>query len=208
MAVVDCRRRSKGAGVHITSVEPEDLTPTLRATWEQASDGGKKFVAAVANAPEHAERLFPYYNGLRYGTRLSARMCELLRLAIARTTQCPICLRGRRDDATADGLTESLVTELMDPARSPAGLVGDSGSFTAAEAAVVSFAYKFGAEHFDIGEADFAALREHFDVEEITEIGMLCAQFLGFGRFVMVFGLDDPVCPVPPRPAAHVGAGS
>ncbi|MBM9468762.1 carboxymuconolactone decarboxylase family protein [Nakamurella leprariae] len=184
--------------MHIRMVEPEALTPSLRQTWEQASDGGRKFIGAVANAPEHAERLFPAYNGLRYGTRLGPRMCELLRLAIARTTQCPICLRGRRDDATDEGLTESMVAELMDPSRSPATLLG---SFSPAEAAVVSFAWKFGADHFDLGEADFAALRDHFDVEEITEIGMLCAQFLGFGRFVMVFGLDDPACPVSPPPA-------
>ena len=26
---------------------------------------------------------------------------------------------------------------------------------------------------------------------------MLCAQFLGFGRLVMVLGLDNPVCPLP-----------
>ena len=26
---------------------------------------------------------------------------------------------------------------------------------------------------------------------------MLCAQFLGFGRLVMVLGLENPVCPIP-----------
>ncbi len=73
----------------------------------------------------------------------------------------------------------------------------DSETFTDAELAVVSFAYKFGADHFAIGKEDFRALRRHFSEEEVTEIGMLCAQFLGFGRLVMVLGLEDPTCPIP-----------
>ncbi|GLY88853.1 carboxymuconolactone decarboxylase family protein [Actinoallomurus iriomotensis] len=175
--------------MYTTLVDPQDMTPELRAVWESASDGGRLFVGAVAHAPEHASRLFPYYNGLRYGTRIGPATCELLRLAIAQTTQCPVCLRGRRDEAFDAGMTEEHVAALSGT---------DRGGFTPAQAAVVDFALRFGADHFAIGEADFTALRAHYDEEEVMEIGMLCAQFLGFGRLVMVLGLDDPVCPLPP----------
>jgi alkylhydroperoxidase family enzyme len=96
-------------------------------------------------------------------------------------------------------MTEEQVARLVSP---------DTEHFTAAELAVVSFAYKFGADHFDIGEADFRELRRHFSEEEVTEIGMLCAQFLGFGRLVMVLGLENPSCPIPADSPAHATAAA
>lgn len=184
--------------MYVSLVDPVQMTPDLKATWEGASHGGKAFVAAMAHAPEHAGRLFPYYTGLRFGTRIGPATCELLRLAIAQTTQCPICLRARRDDAVDDGMTEQQVAALSG---------WDRRDFTAAQAAVVDFALTFGADHFAVGEEHFRRLRAHYDEEEVVEIGMLCAQFLGFGRLVMVLGLDDPVCSLPPAAHAHSPAG-
>ena len=183
--------------MYLSQVKPEDMPETVRAVWERAPEGGKKFIAAMAHAPEHAERLFPYYNGVRYGTLLGPKLCELLRLAIAQTTQCPICLAARRPEAVDAGMTEEQVARLVAP---------DTETFTDAELAVVSFAYKFGADHFDIGEAEFRELRRHFSEEEVTEIGMLCAQFLGFGRLVMVLGLENPSCPIPADSPARAAA--
>ena len=59
--------------MYVSLVEPDQLTPDLRASWEKSSEGGKAFVAAMAHAPEHAERLFPYYTGIRFGTSMRAR---------------------------------------------------------------------------------------------------------------------------------------
>jgi AhpD family alkylhydroperoxidase len=174
--------------VYVDPVDPEALSPGLRAQWEQASDGGKRFVQAMANAPTHAERLFPYYNGIRFGTRLGPRLSELLRLAIARTTQCPTCLAGRLPAAFEEGLTEEHIDDVVS---------ARLDRLPSREAAMVSFADKFGSDHFAIGPDDLAALYAHFDQEEVVEIGMLCAQFLGFGRLAMVLGLEDPVCAIP-----------
>jgi AhpD family alkylhydroperoxidase len=174
--------------MHVSLVEPADMTPAVRAVWEKASPQGKKFVAAVAHLEEHAERFFPYYNGLRFGTALGLRVCEMLRLAIAQTTQCPLCLEGRVAGAADLGLTEEVIAAI--------GASGDE-RITEAERAVISFALKFGGDHFAITEADFAALYQHFSEREVVEIGMLCAQFLGYGRMAMTFELADPVCRVP-----------
>jgi len=171
--------------MYVTPVEPDDLSPGLRQFWAEASDGGKRFIQAVANAQEHAERLFPYYVNMRFGTKLGIRLCELLRLAIAQTTQCPNCLAGR---VAAAGLSEEQIAAI--PERGP-------DTFTERELAVMDFAYQFGADHFSITEADFHRLYEHFSQEEVVEIGMLCAQFLGFGRMAMVYGLETLACPIP-----------
>lgn len=185
--------------MYLSQVKPEDMPESLRALWERADDGPKKFIAAMAHAPGHAERLFPYYNGVTYRTKIGAKLCELLRLAIAQTTQCPICLAARRDKAVAEGMTEEQIARLVSPG---------TDVFTEAELAVVTFAYKFGADHFSIDEADFRELRRHFTEEEVTEIGMLCAQFLGFGRLVMVLGLADPSCPIPPDSPARAAVAA
>ena len=41
--------------MYLSQVAPEDMPESVRATWEQAGPGGKKFIAAMAHAPEHAE---------------------------------------------------------------------------------------------------------------------------------------------------------
>lgn len=171
--------------MYVQPVEPDDLSPGLREFWDSASDGGKRFIQAVANAPEHAERLFPYYINMRFGTKLGIRLCELLRLAIAQTTQCPNCLAGR---VAAAGLSEDVIAAI--PTRGP-------DTFEPRELAVMDFALKFGADHFSITESDFETLYRYFNQEEVVEIGMLCAQFLGFGRMAMVFGLETLACPIP-----------
>jgi AhpD family alkylhydroperoxidase len=178
--------------MQVSLVDPQAMTPAIRNAWEAASPQGKKFVAAVAHAEEHAERFLPYYNGLRFGTSLGLRVCELLRLAIARTTQCPLCLEGRVVGAEDLGLTEELIAAIGGPGHE---------RITEAEQAVISFALKFGGDHVSITDDDFAALYEHFSEREVVEIGMLCAQFLGFGRLAMTFQLADPVCRISPKRA-------
>lgn len=179
--------------MYVSAVTPEDMTEDVRSFYDQASEGAKKFIGAVAHAPEHAARLFPYYYGIRAETLLGPKVCELLRLAIAQTTQCPVCLAGRSADAFDEGLTEEQIAAIVAP---------DQESFTPRELAVISFATKFGADHFAIGERDFVELRRYYGEQEVVEIGMLCAQFLGFGRLVMVLGLENPVCPLPPAAPA------
>lgn len=178
--------------MYVDPVEPADMSPPVRTAWEAASEQGKKFVAVVAHTGEHAERFLPYYNGLRFGTSLGLRVCELLRLAIAQTTQCPLCLEGRVTGAAQLGLTEDLIATVGGPA---------DDRLTDAEQAVIGFALKFGGDHFAITEDDFAALFAHYSQEQVVEIGMLCAQFLGYGRMAMTFQLADPVCRVPLKPA-------
>jgi hypothetical protein len=66
---------------------------------------------------------------------------------------------------------------------------------TPAEAVAVRFALKFATDHLAIGDADKAALREHFTPEQIVEIGLLSVMCL-VGRFSMLAGLEEPSCPI------------
>jgi hypothetical protein len=69
----------------------------------------------------------------------------------------------------------------------------------------VRFAWQFATDHLSITPEQVLELREYLRDEEIIELGMLCAQFVGFGRLVKVLGMElGMVCPI----AGHADASS
>jgi hypothetical protein len=76
--------------MYLPLVDPDDMSSSLRATYEVASPAGKRFVGVMAHAPEHAERLFAYYNNVRYQTRLGIKLSELARIAASNDTHCEV----------------------------------------------------------------------------------------------------------------------
>jgi alkylhydroperoxidase family enzyme len=179
-------------------VDPVDLSPPLRAMWDATPRPGlKQFVQVMAHAERYHLAFSELYASVRFENHLGHKLTELVRITIANTTACPVCMAGRLPAAIEEGMTEELVRQLADP---------DHGEFTAAERAAIRFAYKFGTDHLAIDDRDKAALREHFTSEQIVELGILCGLCLGYGRFSAINGLsDDAVCPVP---AADGGTAS
>ncbi|HEV8295894.1 MAG TPA: hypothetical protein VGQ20_01310, partial [Acidimicrobiales bacterium] len=96
------------------------------------------------------------------------------------------CMAGRHPTALAAGLTEEMVGEINDSERP---------HLTSAEQVAVTFALKFATDHLAITEDDKAALKAHFDPEQIVELGLLCVMCM-VGRFSMLAGLDEQWCPV------------
>ena len=175
---------------------PADQIPeSLRATWEMSSPAGRLLIQAMSNAPAHAERLFPYYNGTRFETKLGIKLGELVRLAIVNITGCQVCQETRLPAATAAGLTEDLALGVSTPT---------TDRYTPAEQAALAFANKFAGDHYAITDDDFVPLRRHFTTEQIVELGMLCAQYVGFSRLVVSFGLFDALCGLPARPTENL----
>ena len=168
-------------------VPVEDLADDLRAQWEATTRPGlRDFLRMMANAPDHFRRFNAVNAELRSDNHLGPRITELVRLAMAQTTRCQVCLAGRAPAAVEAGLTEELVAEIgADIPR----------QMSAAEHAAVSFALKFGGDHLSIDDHDRAALREHFDPEQIVELGLFCALCM-VGRFSMLAGLEEQWCPV------------
>jgi AhpD family alkylhydroperoxidase len=168
-------------------VPVEDLPPDLRLQWEATSRAGlQDFLRLMANAPEFF-RSFSELNGnLRANNHLGPRTTELVRLAVAETTRCKVCMAGRSPSAIEAGLTEEMVAEIgADMPR----------HMTPAEQAAVTFASKFATDHLSISEADKAALRQHFDPEQVVELGLFIVLCL-VGRFTMLVGLEEESCPI------------
>ena len=134
----------------------------------------------------HAERFHlafsQLYADVRFENHLGHKLTELVRIAVANTTRCPVCMAGRLPAAVAEGMTEELVCQLDDPLHA---------DFTPAERTAVVFARKFGTDHLTLDDADRTALRKHFTDEQIVELGILCALCLGYGRFSAINQIAD-----------------
>lgn len=168
-------------------VPVDELPDDLRAQWEATERTGlRDFIRMMANAPDHFRRYNEVYGRLRFDNHLGPRVTELVRLAVAQTTRCQVCMAGRHPSAVAVGLTEELVGEIGAPEKT---------HMTAAEQVAVAFAIKFATDHLTITDADKTQLNSHFSPEQIVELGLLCVMCL-VGRFSMLAGLEEPSCPV------------
>jgi alkylhydroperoxidase family enzyme len=181
----------------ISTVEKEALSPYMRKIADDLyprvdplfMPHFERYMGLLGNAPEHAERFFPYYFGIWFDNKLGARITELARLAIANGTQCQLCLAVRY---TAE-VNEADVAALP-------GI--DASTLTPAERAVVRFATHFGNDHHKVTAEHFEDLKRHFSDEQITELLLWSAMALGLGRILKVAQLVDETCPLPARDAA------
>ena len=58
----------------------------------------------------------------------------------------------------------------------------------------LEYADKLALDHHNIDDVFFERLKDHFDDEQIIELGMMIGQFIGFGRLLMVLDLEPKFC--------------
>ena len=101
-----------------------------------------------------------YWNKLLYQGILPHKLKEMCRIKISVAHQCGYCSTVRSTVAKAEGLTEDMISDLLDYA--------SSRRFSAREKAALHY----------------ADLAKHFSDEEIIELGLFCAEVDGVGKFV------------------------
>jgi AhpD family alkylhydroperoxidase len=163
-------------------VPADELPADLRAQWEATQRPGlRDFIRLMAHAPAHFRRYNEAYGQLRFDNHLGPRLTELVRLAVASTTHCRVCMAGRHPSAVAEGLTEELVGEIG---------ASEQPHMTGEERVAVAFAIKLATDHLAVTREDTAELSEHFTAEQIVELGLLSVMCL-VGRFSMLAGLEE-----------------
>jgi AhpD family alkylhydroperoxidase len=171
----------------VPMVPVDQLPADLRADHDATDRPGlRDFIRVMANAPDHFRRYNEVYGEVRYHNNLGPRVTELVRLAVAQTTQCQLCLSGRDPRAIAAGLTEEMVREINEEERP---------HLEPAEVAAVTFAYKFASDHTSITDVDKKELQAYFTPEQIVEIALLCVMCM-VGRFSMLAGILATSCAV------------
>jgi alkylhydroperoxidase family enzyme len=174
--------------------EPETLDPYLDALHANTreDDWSTRHVARVfAPAPDllraYLEQFYyPWHTNATPAARLPARLKELVRLRIATLNGCQTCRAAR---LAQDSIPEAEAIGV--------DAYAESGDYSDAEKAAMSFAELLAVDHYRIGDEEIAALRKHFDQAEILELMMMSGQYIGFGRVLAVLQLEVTACPLP-----------
>ncbi len=134
------------------------------------------------------------WNTVLYEGVLPHKLKEMCRIQISVAHQCGYCSTVRSNVAKAEGLTENMINDLFS--------FETSRHFTPREKAALRYAslFKQGGHAIDKDEV-YQALAKHFGDEEIIELGLLCAQTDGVGKFVKSLNVIswEEACEINPR---------
>jgi AhpD family alkylhydroperoxidase len=161
-------------------IEEVEKTARDREMIESAKRTGApdpRIVSIMLRNPKAGAAWVEYWNKLLYHGVLPHKLKEMCRIKISVAHQCGYCSTVRSHVAKAEGLTEDMVTQLLD--------YENSRTFTEREKAALRYAdlFKQGEHAIDKDEV-FAQLQAHFSDVEIIELGLLCAETDGVGKFV------------------------
>jgi AhpD family alkylhydroperoxidase len=142
--------------------------------------------------PELLPTVQAMIDGPYHRSRLPAREREAARMRIAQLNDCSICRDFRAGSARAGGATEDLYDHVAEP---------DDAAYTPRERLAIEFAERFAVDHQGIDDELFERLRAAFADEEILDLALCCAVFLGLGRLLAVLGIeaDDALAADPAR---------
>lgn len=183
----------------LDKVDPKNWSAELRdrVNPDQLTELEQGLTRYWARRPDLLEGLHAFAGGLKLNRTLPERLVELMRLRIAFFNQCRSCMAIRYTDAVDDGLTEDLVCSLERPA--------EAENLSAAEKAAVRYGELMATDHLSADDAIYAELKAHFSQEQIVELGMLAAFFVGFGRLAATYHMveelpaafqqSDPIAP-------------
>ena len=114
---------------------------------------------------------------------LPAEERELARMRIAQINDCVACSDFRAPSVIDAGVTEDVYAHL-DEWRSWPG-------YTDRQRLAIEYAERFANDHASIDDAFFGRLRGLFTDEEILDLTLCVAVFLGLGRSLAVLGVDQ-----------------
>jgi AhpD family alkylhydroperoxidase len=160
-------------------IEESEQTPHARELIESAKRTGAPDprVVSIMTRSQVGTGWVEYWNKVLYQGVLPHKLKEMCRIKISVAHQCGYCSTVRSNVARNEGLTEDMVSDLFD--------YGNSKHFTPREKAALRYADLFKQGEHAIDKDDvYRDLSKHFNDEEIIELGLLCAQTDGVGKFV------------------------
>ena len=163
----------------IDYVDEETISDEARELIESADETGApdpRCVRIYVKNKDAGVEWVKYWNNLLYGGVLPHALKELCRIYISIDHECGYCSTVRSKRGIAEGVTEEKVAALMH--------FDTSNLFTDKEKMALSYARKFKTNVAEIDNDDiYISLKKTFSEEEIIELGMLCAQTDGVGKF-------------------------
>lgn len=114
---------------------------------------------------------------------LPAAEREVARMRIAQLNDCSACATFRAPSVLAEGVSEDLYEHLHEYRSWP--------GYTERQRLAIEYAEQFAADHRAIDDAFFSRLRAQFGDDEILDLTLCLAVFLGLGRTLEVLGVDQ-----------------
>jgi alkylhydroperoxidase family enzyme len=114
---------------------------------------------------------------------LPVRVREAARMRIAQLNDCPVCLTFRAASVKEQGVQEDFYAHVADHAT--------SSEYSPQERLAIAYAERFAVDHLAIDDAFFVSLRNAFSDEEILDLTICLAAFLGLGRLLRTLGIDQ-----------------
>jgi len=108
---------------------------------------------------------------------------ELARMRIAQINDCVACSDFRAPSVLDAGIAPDLYENVADYATYP--------SYTSRQRVAIEYAERFATAHASIDDAFFARLRDLFSDEEILDLTLCIAVFVGLGRSLTVLGVHQ-----------------
>jgi AhpD family alkylhydroperoxidase len=116
-------------------------------------------------------------------SKLPAAEREVARMRIAQLNDCSACATFRAPSVLEAGVTEDLY-EHLDEAETYPG-------YTTRQRLAIAYAERFAADHRAIDDAFFEELRTVFADDEILDLTLCCAVYVGLGRTLEVLQVTD-----------------
>ena len=120
-------------------------------------------------------------------SRLPASEREVARMRIAQLNACDACETFRAPSVLEAGVTDELYAHVEEWRTWP--------GYSDRQRLAAEYAERFAADHRAIDDELFARLRAHYADDEILDLTLCCAVFLGLGRTLEVLGITDN-CPL------------
>jgi AhpD family alkylhydroperoxidase len=114
---------------------------------------------------------------------LPAAEREVARMRIAQLNACDACATFRAPSVVEAGVSEEMYQHIDEYETWP--------GYTARQKLAIAYAERFAAGHRDIDDAFFTDLRGAFSDEEILDLTLCLAVYLGLGRTLEVLGVRD-----------------
>jgi AhpD family alkylhydroperoxidase len=115
-------------------------------------------------------------------SKLPAAEREVARMRIAQLNACNACATFRAPSVVEAGVPPEAYEHVDD--RTWAG-------YTERQRLAIEYAERFAADHRNIDEELFTRLRAEFADDEILDLTLCCAVYLGLGRTLEVLGITE-----------------
>ena len=161
---------------YINEDEKTDVARELIASAERTGAPDPRVVSIMTRG-KAGRAWVRYWNSLLYDGVLPHPLKEMCRILISMEHRCGYCSTVRSKVAQEQGLTEDKVRELFD--------FETSDLFDERERAALRYAHRFKAsDHGVDSDEAYDDLRNHFNDEEIIELGLFCGETDGAGKLV------------------------